>query len=93
MTAKNLHALRVVLQQLGVRPTPSYRIVVYGDSYAPRHSDFNDPQVLIEKLRLAIPALDVSHLSMNPLGEGQGSIVLADGMCLDEQQLAILGLE
>jgi len=50
------------------------------------------PQILIQALRAAIPSLDLAHLSMNPLGEGKGSIVFADEISLDKNRLAVLGL-
>ncbi|MGA9669127.1 MAG: hypothetical protein WBQ94_07965 [Terracidiphilus sp.] len=87
-----MQPVRVVIRQLGAWPTSSYRVIVYGDKIVPRNYDFSNEQILIETLRVAIPRLDVSHLSMDPLGEeGNGSIVFAGGMDLDENQLALLG--
>ena len=92
MTESNPTSYRFVIQQVEVWPIPSYRVVAYGDNMAPRHSNFSSSEFLLKTLRVAIPALDVSCLSMNPLGEGHGSIVFVDGMDLDENQLSLLGL-
>jgi hypothetical protein len=90
--ADNPIPLRVVVQQLGVFPAPSYRVIVYGDELKPRHSDFSSAAVLIEALIAALPGLDVSQLSLNPLQEGQGSIVFDGEMLLTAEQLFALGL-
>lgn len=82
----------MVIKQLSVYPNATYRVIVYGDDQRPRHSDFSDTQILVNTLRTAIPGFDVSKLSLNPLGEGQGSILFADEMKLDERQLLLLGL-
>jgi len=49
--------------------------VLYGGELKPRHSDFNSAAVLLEAHRAAVPGLDVSQLSLNPLPGGEGSIV------------------
>jgi hypothetical protein len=90
--ADNPIPLRVVVQQLGVFPVPSYRIIVYGDELKPRHSDFGSAAVLLEALRAVLPGFDVSKLSLNPLGEGQGSIVFDGEKLLSAEQLSALGL-
>ena len=84
--------LRFVIQQLGVFPVPSYRIIVYGDELKPRHSDFSSGAVLLETLKATVPELDVSRLSLDPLGEGQGSIVFDGERPLSAEQLSALGL-
>ena len=61
---------------------PGYRVIVYGDELKPRHSDFINAAALLEALEAAIPELDVSQLRLNPLQEGQGSIVFDGGMLL-----------
>lgn len=91
MTDANVHSVRLVVQQVEVWPTPSYHVFVYGDTIDTRHSKFSNAQALIETLRAAIPGLDLSDQSMNPLSEGQGSVILARGMDLDEKQLAAFG--
>lgn len=84
--------LRIVIQQLGVSPVPGYRVIVYGDEFKPRHSDFSSAVALLEALEAAIPELDISHLLLNPLREGQGSIVFDGEMLLSEKQLSMLGM-
>jgi hypothetical protein len=90
--ADNPIPLRVVIQQLGVFPAPSYRVIVYGDELKPRHSDFASAAALLEALRAVLPELDVSQLSLNPLREGQGSIVFNGELLLSAEQLSALGL-
>jgi hypothetical protein len=84
--------LRVVIQQLGVFATPSHRLIVYGDEFKPRHSDFGSAAALLVALKAAVPELDVSRLSLDPLREGQGSIVFDGEMLLSAEQLSALGL-
>ena len=84
--------LRVVIQQLGVFPVQSYRLIVYGDEVKPRHSDFSSGAVLLEAIKTAVPELDVSQLMLNPLQEGQGSIVFDEERLLGAEQLSALGL-
>jgi hypothetical protein len=91
--ADDLNALRIVIQRLGVSAVPGYRVVVYGDEFKPRHSDFGSPVALLEALEAAIPELDALQLRLNPLQEGQGSIVFDGEMLLSEKQLSALGLK
>lgn len=84
--------LRVVIQQLGILATPRYRLVVYGDELRPRHSDFASAVVLLEALKAALPELDVSQLSLDPLRQGGGSIVFDGEMLFSAEQLSALGL-
>jgi hypothetical protein len=90
--ADDLNPLRIVIQQLGVSAVPGYRVIVYGDEFKPRHSDFNSAVALLEALETAIPGLDVSQLRLDPLQEGQGSIVFDGERLLSEKQLSTLGL-
>lgn len=90
--ADNPIPLRLVIQQFGTYPVPNYRVIVYGDELKPRHSDFSSEAVLLEALRAAVPELDPSQLSLNPLGEGQGSIVFDGEILLIAKQLSALGL-
>ncbi len=90
--ADNPIPLRFVIQQLGVFPVPGYRIIVYGDELKPRHSDFSSVAALLEALEVALPELDVSQLRLNPLQEGQGSIVFDGERLLSAEQLSALGL-
>ncbi len=90
--AGNPIPLRFVIQQLGVFPVPSYRIIVYGDELKPRHSDFSSAADLLEALEVALPELDVSQLRLNPLQEEQGSIVFDGEKLLSAEQLSALGL-
>jgi hypothetical protein len=90
--ADNTVPLRVVIQQLEVSVTPRYRLIVYGDEFKPRHSDFHNAEVLLEAIRAALPGLDGSQLLLNPLGEGQGSIVFDGEMLFSAEQLSALGL-
>jgi hypothetical protein len=83
---------RIVIQQLGVAAMPRYRVIVYGDEQRPLHSDFDGSQILLDTLRSAIPDLDLSRLSLNPMEEGKGSIVFTGEVDLDKRELAILGL-
>ncbi len=92
MAETDLKSLRLVIQQRGISPVPSYRIIVYGDAEHQSFSDYNNSQILVETLRAAIPNFDVSQLALNPLGEGQGSMVFLAGMDLDKHQLTVLGL-
>jgi hypothetical protein len=87
----NLHPLRIVIQQLGV-DKPSYRLIAYGDSEKPRHSDFRSAQVLIETLQSVVPSFTLSGLSLNPIREDRGSIVFTGEMALSTSQLSALGL-
>jgi hypothetical protein len=89
----DLIPLRIVIQQLGVSAVPGYRVIVYGDEFRPRHSDFNSAVALLEALEAAIPELEVSQLRLNPLQEGQGSIVFDGERLLTEKQLSALGLK
>ena len=91
--ASNLIPLRLVIQQLGVSAVPGYRVIVYGDEFKPTHRDFSGAAVLLEALRAAVSELDVSQLLLNPLCEGQGSIVYDGEMLLSEEQLSTLGLK
>ena len=88
----NAYPLRIAIQQLGVSENSAYRVVVYGDDRQPRHSDFGNAHILLETLRAVIPELDLSKLTMNPMGDGQGSMVFAGEIRLNETQLAHLGL-
>ncbi len=92
MEASHSNPLRVVIQQLGVSPAPSYRIIVYGDEESPHHSDFSSAELLLERLRAAITDFDVSQLCLNPLEQGQGSIVFVGELKLARTQLSVLGL-
>ena len=83
--------LRVVIQQLGILATPRYRLIVYGDELKPRHSDFSSAAVLLEALKAAVPEPDVSQLSLDPLQEGQGSIVFDGEMLFSAEQLSAWG--
>lgn len=90
--ADNPIPLRVVIQQLGTYPVPNYRVIVYGDELKPMHSDFGSAALLLEALRCAVPGLDVSQRSLNPLQERQGSIVFDGELLLTAKQLSVLGL-
>ena len=84
--------LRVVIQQLGIVATPRYRLIVYGDELKPRHFDFSSAAVLLEALKAAVPEPDVSQLSLDPLQQGQGSIVFDGEKLISAEQLSALGL-
>lgn len=84
--------LRVVIQQLGLYPVPTYRLIVYGDDLKPAHCDFGTAALLVEALRSAVPGFDASRLLLQPLQEGQGSIVFDEEMLLTADQLSALGL-
>lgn len=88
----DLIPLRIVIQQLRVSAVPGYRVIVYGDEFKPKHSDFSSPFALLEALEAAIPELDVSQLRLSSLQEGQGSIVFDAGRLFSEEQLSTLGL-
>ena len=90
MSEGDPYLLRMVIQQLGISESHAYRVVVYGDDQQPRHSDFGNAQILLETLRAVTPDLDLSKLTMNPLGEGQGSMVFAGEIRLDGTQLSLL---
>ena len=89
----DLSPLRFVIQQLGVFAVPGYRVVAYGDEFKPRHCDFDGAAVLLEALGEAVPELDLSQLLLNPMQEGQGSIVFEGEMPFSEKQLSALGLK
>lgn len=89
----DLYSLRLVIQQIGVSPNLSYRVITYGDNQSPRHCDFRNRQTLISVLCSALPDFDVSKLSLNPLGEGLGSMVFVGEMELTGVQLRLLGLD
>jgi hypothetical protein len=86
------HPLRIVIQQLAVSAVPGYPVIVYGDDFKPRHSDFSSPAVLLTALAAAIPGLDLAQFRLHPLEEAQGSIVFDGGRLLSEKQLSALGL-
>ncbi|MGB6831156.1 MAG: hypothetical protein WBE41_24125 [Terracidiphilus sp.] len=88
----DLIPLRVVIQQLGIVATPRYRLIVYGDELKPRHFDFSSAAVLLEALKAAVPEPDVSQLSLDPLQQGQGSIVFDGEKLISAEQLSALGL-
>ncbi len=92
MSEDDPYLLRMVIQQLGVSDKPAYRVVVYGDSKQPRHSDFSDAPALLDTLRAVIPDFDLSNLTLNPLAAGQGSMVFVGEIKLDKTQLSLLGL-
>lgn len=90
---ENQIPFRVVIQQLGLHPVPNYRVIVYGDDVKPMHSDFGSAALLLEALRSAIPGFDASQLLLQPLQEGQGSIVFDGEMLLCTRQRSALGLK
>lgn len=92
MSTDGLYLFRMVIQQLSVYPNATYRVIVYGDDQKPRHSDLGNSQILVDTLRAAIPGFDLSKLTLNPLGDGKGSIVFSDEMELNKTQLSLLGL-
>lgn len=75
MSENDASLLRLVIQQLEVSENPGYRVAVYGDDLAPRHTDFDNEQILLKALRAAIPDFDFSKIVLNPLAKGQGSMV------------------
>ena len=91
MSVDEPHTLRMVIQQIGVE-NPNYRLVVYGDWEKPRHSDFLSAETILGTLLDAVPNLDLSKHSLNPLREGQGSIVFAGEITLTMSQISALGL-
>ena len=86
------HPLRIVIQQIVKTGTSSFRIVAYGDSRSPRHSDFESRDALLKALHSAVPGFDDAGVSINMAGGNQTSIVFAGEMDLDDNQLSILGL-
>jgi hypothetical protein len=87
-----LHTLRMVIQQIGV-DNPSYRLVVYGDKEKPMHSDFLNAAALLAAISEAVPALDLKQHLLNPLREGQGSIVFTGEIALRASEISALGLK
>ena len=83
----------MVIQQLGLSGTSSYRVVVYGDDFKPRRADFSSAQILLGALRAAVPHINWAGLSWNPLGDGMGSIVYEGELELRESTLIDLGLK
>jgi hypothetical protein len=49
--------LRLVIQQLGIAASPSYRVIVYGDDQKPKHSDFGSAEALLDTLAPQSPIL------------------------------------
>ena len=92
MSENDAYLLRLVIQQLEVSENPGYRVTVYGDDLAPRHTDFDNEQILFKALRAAIPDFDFSKIAMNPLTKGLGSMAYVGEIKLDKTQLSILGL-
>lgn len=91
MSVDEPRELRMVIQQIGIEK-PFYRVVVYGDSEKPLHSEFPSAQTLMETLQAVVPNFALSDLQLNPLGEGQGSIVFAGAIVLSNSQLSSLGM-
>ena len=92
MPEGSLYTLRMVVQQLGISETAPYRLIVYGDDQHPRHSDFENVHILLERLRAAIPDFDFSTFTLNPLSTGQGSMAFTGEVKLNHCQLSLLGL-
>lgn len=92
VSADELQTLRMVIQQIGA-VNPSYHLVVYGDGEKPKHSEFLSAEALLKTLRTAVPDLDLSQHSLNPLSGGQGSIVFAGEIALGASQISALGLK
>lgn len=93
MLGTNQYRLQFVVQQIGVGQFSAYRVVIYGDQQRPRHSDFQCAQDLLQRLREAIPDVEWSGISVDPMGEGQGSSIVFDReLELDTGQLKLLGL-
>lgn len=86
------YRLQFVVQQIGVGQFSTYRVIIYSDQERPRHSDFKCAQDLLQRLREAIPDIEWSGISVDPMGEGQGSIVFDRELKLDTGQLELLGL-
>ncbi|MFC5862138.1 hypothetical protein ACFPT7_07530 [Acidicapsa dinghuensis] len=86
-----LRTVRMVIQQVGLEK-PTYHLVIYGDQEKPRHSEFLNVDRLLEALRTAVPSLDLSGYSLNPVRDGLGSIVFAGELLLSATQIAALGL-
>ena len=86
------YPLRTVIQQIVKAGMTSFRIVAYGGSHGPRHSDFESLDALLKALHSAVPGFDDSSVSINVAGGNQTSIVFSGEMDLDDNQLSILGL-
>lgn len=92
MQGQDQYCVQFVVQQIGVGQFSTHRVIIYSDQQRPRHSDFQCAQVLLERLREAIPDVEWSGISVDPMGEGQGSIVFDQELKLDAGQLKLLGL-
>lgn len=92
MSVDPLHTLRIVIQQIGIE-NPSYRLVVYGDSEKPMHSDYRNAAALLAALSQVVPALDLKQRLLNPLREGQGSIVFTGEIVFGACEIFALGLK
>ena len=86
-----LRTVRMVIQQVGLEK-PTYHLVIYGDQEKPRHSEFLNVDRLLEALRTAVPSLDLSGCSLNPMRDGLGSIVFSGEVTLSVTQMTTLGL-
>jgi hypothetical protein len=81
----------MVIQQVGLEK-PAYHLVIYGDLDRPRHCEFLDVDHLLEALQAAVPSLDLSGHSFNPMRDGLGSIIFSGEVTLSPTQIAALGL-
>jgi len=90
MSSNELHAVRMVIQQISLDPI--YRIMVYGGSMRTKQVDYESEQRLLEALKAALPDFDASNLSLGVRATGEGSVVFSGKIELDDRQLNLLGL-
>lgn len=79
------------VRQIGIGQFSTYRIVICGDQYAPRHRDFNNAEDLLQRLRKAIPEIEWAAVPLNPLEKGTGSIVFNGELTRSSGQLMLFG--
>jgi hypothetical protein len=86
------HTVRFVIQQIRSGGKARLRIVVYGDTLAHGHSDFEDVSSLLAALHKAIPGFDDARISLRELEDGHVAVLFAEELELDHAQLSLLGL-
>jgi len=85
--------LRVVIQQLGLYPVPNYRVIAYGDELKPMHLTLGMRRYSLKRPDPPYRGSMSRACLLQPLHEGQGSIVFDAEMPLSGDQRSALGLK